>query len=315
MRELNSRDADRLEWVTVEQSSVVTTPQAVDLVGADVVRGHLNSGRWRRVCRSVLCTHNGPLGRPEQLWVAVLVAGAGAVLAGTTALAEAGVRGLGGGPIRVLVPAGRHRSTLLPRMPTDMPAVTVTRTRILPADHLQAGRPPRTTAARAAVDAAVWAPTTDGARDVLAAACQQQRATPDEIFEVLAVLPRLPRRSLIQDTLVDIAGGSQALSEINFVNLCRRFHLPIPNQQVRRTDASGRTRYLDAYWQQWRLHVEVDGAHHMNVGQWVDDMIRQNQIWIQGDRILRFPATALRTRPALVAAQLHAALEAGGWRP
>jgi very-short-patch-repair endonuclease len=315
MLELPGRDADELEWVTFEQAGILTTAQAVELAGSGVVRGHLNAGRWRRVCRGVLATHNGPLGRARHLWVAVLVAGTGAVLAGTTALTEAGVRGLSDDPIRVLVPADRHRTLRLPRLPRDMPSVTVTRTRTLPADHLQVGRPPRTTSARAAVDAAIWAPTADGARVVLATVCQQQRVTPDEIFKVLASTRKLPRRSLMHATLLDIAGGAQALSEIDFVNLCRRFRLPSPDQQVKRKDAGGRLRYLDAYWQQWRLHVEIDGAHHMNVAEWTDDMTRQNHIWIRGDRILRFPASALRARPVQVAAQLQAALEAGGWRP
>lgn len=31
-------------------------------------------------------------------------------------------------------------------------------------------------------------------------------------------------------------------------------------------DASGRIRFLDAYWREWQLHAEVDGAHHMDQG-------------------------------------------------
>ena len=120
---------------------------------------------------------------------------------------------------------------------------------------------------------------------------------------------------MIRSTMLDIAGGAHALSEIDFVNLCRRFRLPSPDQQARRTDAAGRVRYLDAHWKRWRLHVEVDGSHHLDVEQWADDMLRQNQIWISGDRILRFPAAVIRSRPAQVAGQLHAALTAGGWHP
>jgi very-short-patch-repair endonuclease len=86
-----------------------------------------------------------------------------------------------------------------------------------------------------------------------------------------------------------------------------------PDLQERRTDAAGRVRYLDAYWREWRLHVEVDGAHHMDVSEWAADMRRQNDVWIAGDRILRFPAWLLRRRPGEVAAQLRAALVAAGW--
>jgi very-short-patch-repair endonuclease len=59
----------------------------------------------------------------------------------------------------------------------------------------------------------------------------------------------------------------------------------------------------------------VDGAHHMDARQWAADMRRQNDVWIAGDRILRFAAFDLRSRPETVVAQLTAALRAAGWRP
>jgi hypothetical protein len=51
--------------------------------------------------------------------------------------------------------------------------------------------------------------------------------------------------------------------------------------------------------------VEIDGAHHMDVRRWADDMLRQNQVWIAGDRILRFPAWLVRAEPAVRAADLN----------
>ena len=169
--------------------------------------------------------------------------------------------------------------------------------------------------ARSAIDAAVWARGPDQARTVLAVACQQRRVTAAEIFEALAVTPTVRRRSLIRATLADIDGGAHALSEIDFVELCRRYRLPVPDLQERRHDADGRARYLDAYWKRWCLHAEVDGAHHMEVGHWAADMLRQNQVWISGDRILRFPAWLIRAHPDEVAAQVRAALRAAGWDP
>ena len=81
-----------------------------------------------------------------------------------------------------------------------------------------------------------------------------------------------------------------------------------------RIDATGRQRYLDAYWQQWRLHVEIDGSWHLEVRAWWADMQRQNDLWIAGERVLRFPAWALIHEPHQVAAQLHSALIAASWR-
>ncbi|WP_243710472.1 DUF559 domain-containing protein [Micromonospora sp. KC213] len=165
------------------------------------------------------------------------------------------------------------------------------------------------------MDGAGWARSDDETRAVLAAACQQRRVLPEEIVAVLDVLPRAPRRRLIHRTIADIAGGAQALSELDFLTLCRRHRLPEPDLQERRRDQSGRLRFLDAYWRQWRLHVEVDGSHHMDVRHWAADMRRQNDIWTTGDRILRFPAWLVRTRPDEVAITLRRALLAAGWQP
>jgi very-short-patch-repair endonuclease len=311
---LPTEDADEFDWLAFEQAGVLTSDQATRLLGRGTVRGLVRSGRWRSLCRGVLLTGNGRLSRDQQLWAAVLASGAGAVLAGATAAAEAGVRGLRQEPLHVLIPAARHASITLRHLPLDMPAVLVHRSAILPESHLQIGRPIRTTVARAVADAAGWARSADEARTVLAASCQQRRTTAGEIRAVVTALPKLRRRPLILRTLDDIEGGAQALSELDFVALCRRHRLPPPDLQQRRTDATGRVRYLDAYWRAWRLHVEIDGAHHMDVRHWAADLRRQNEIWIAGDRILRFPAWQVRSRPAEVAGQLRSALEVAGWR-
>ncbi|MEU5550229.1 hypothetical protein ABZ738_10685 [Micromonospora sp. NPDC047793] len=308
--------ADPLEWLAFAQAGVLTTAQALTVLTEGTLRGLVRSRRWRSVGRGLLLSGNGRLTRTQQLWVAVLACGRGAVLAGPTAATEAGVRGLRPEPLHVLVPSTRrYGRTTLRRMPLDMAAVVVHRTSLLPADHLQVGRPPRTSTARALVDAASWAPSTRAAQEVLAAGCQQRRVLPEEIIAVLDVLPRAPRRRLIRQTVDDIAGGAQALSEIDFVRLCRRAGLPAPDLQERRTDTTGRTRWLDAYWREWRIHVEIDGAHHMDVRQWAADMQRQNDVWTTGDRILRFPAWLVRAHPDQVADTVRRALVAAGWRP
>ncbi|MEU5939965.1 hypothetical protein ABZ807_12385 [Micromonospora sp. NPDC047548] len=249
--------ADALDWLAFEQSGVLRTTQATRLLTEGVVRGMVRSGRWRSICRGVLLTGNGRLTRDQQLWVAVLAAGPDAVLAGATAATEAGVRGLRQDPLHVLVPAARRAArTVLRRMPIDMAPVILHRTSVLPGAHLQLARPTRTTTARALVDAAGWARDVDEAQSTLAAGCQQRRVTPEEIRAVVDALPRAPRRQLIRQTLADIAGGAEALSEIDFVRLCRRHGLPRPELQHRRAEAAGRVRWLDAYWREWGLHVE-----------------------------------------------------------
>ena len=183
---------------------------------------------------------------------------------------------------------------------------------MLPECHRQVGRPPRTSVARAVIDGAGWASSEAAARDLIARSCQQGRTTTGELREVLDWFPAIRRRRLITTTIADVEGGATALSEIDFIKLCRRHRLPRPDLQRLCTDDAGRNRFVDAHWTSAGLLVEVDGGHHRDVEHWAADMLRQNQIWIAGDRILRFPAWLIRSDPAAVAAQIRQALIAGG---
>ncbi|MFC4106803.1 endonuclease domain-containing protein [Micromonospora zhanjiangensis] len=309
-------DASALDWLLFEQSGLLTWQQATTELTPAKVRHRLRTGRWRRLCRGLLISHTGPLTEDQYRWAAVLAAGPDAVLAGLAAARAGGLRGnWRDAPIDVLVPYHRRAADLLRRLPIGLPAVRVHRTRHLPDCDLQRGRPDRTSMARSLVDAAQWARDDDTAQAVLAAGWQQRRVTPAELRAVADRMPSLPRHRLVLRTVADLAGGAEALSELDLLRLCRRHRLPVPDLQERRVDASGRVRYLDARWRRWRLHVEIDGAHHMEVRQWAADLRRQNDIWIAGDRILRFTAFEVRRHPARVADQLRAALEAAGWHP
>ncbi|WP_230686512.1 endonuclease domain-containing protein [Catellatospora vulcania] len=308
------RDAGEIEWILFEQRGVLTTAQARELLTPSKVRHLLATGRWRRLSRGVLLASGSEVTEDQANWMAVLAAGPGAVLAGLAAARCGGLRGRFRRAVTdVLIPAGR-RAVELPRTgPIDLPVVRVHRTTLLPEQDVQAGRPRRTSMARSVVDAAAWALEDDEARSLVAAACQQRRVLPEEVTEVALRLPRFRRRSLVLETARLAGGGATALSEIDLVKLCARHGLPTPDLQERRKDAAGRNRYLDAYWRRFQLHVEVDGAHHMDERHWAADMLRQNEVWLQGDRVLRFPAWLLRSDPARVVTQLRAALGAAGW--
>ncbi|MEU4716714.1 hypothetical protein AB0F73_24090 [Micromonospora purpureochromogenes] len=305
-----------MDWLLFEQAGVLSWAQATRELTPAKVRHLVATGRWERICRGILRTGGGEISLDQQRWIAVLAAGEGAVLAGLAAARAGGLRGRWRyEAVDVLVPFQRQAPDLLRRLPLGMPAVCVRRTRHLPDADRQRGRPDRTTMARSLLDAAQWVRTEDEAQALLAAGCQQRRVTPAELGAALQRFRRPRRAALIRSTIADLTGGAEALSEIDLVRLCRRYRLPPPELQERRRDADGRVRYLDAYWRRWGLHVEVDGAHHMEVRHWAADLRRQNRIWIEGDRILRFTAFDLRRRPAEVAAQLRAALKAAGWQP
>lgn len=288
------------------QRGVVTRAAAVDHLGASAVRWRLASGRWQRPWPGVVVTHSGPIEWEQRLWVAVLAAGRGAVVAGLTAAVRAGLRGFTCRSLHLLVPFGRQ-----PRLGAG---VVVRRSRLLgPEDVHPARLPPQTRLPRSLVNAASWMPTQDQAREVLAAGVQQRLVRVDDLRAVLRRLTTVYRRRLLWETLDDIAGGSHSLPELAFLRLLRRHGLPLPDRQVDRYDELGRRRWLDAYFERWRLVVEVDGMWHMEAGAWWADMLRDNTITIAGDRVLRFPSFVVREQPELVAGQFAAALRAAGW--
>lgn len=174
--------------------------------------------------------------------------------------------------------------------------------------------PRRTRMARSLVDAAAWAGSDRRAQAVLAAGVQQRLARPGDLRAVVAGNPRLPRRAMISATLDDIAGGAQALSELDLTRLVRRHRLPEPDRQAPRRDSAGRRRWLDAVWETARLIVEVDGIHHLDAVQYWADIVRGNDFTLGGYRILRFPAFVVRYRPGYVAGKIREALRGDGRR-
>jgi Protein of unknown function (DUF559) len=285
------------------QSHVVSVADAVSCLGRAHVRWMVASGQWQRPCRGVVVTFSGPLAREHHQWVAVLAAGRSAVLAGLSAARLDGLTGFGGQQVHLLVPASRRVRRDLP------PDVLVHRSRVFPPGSVHPLRlPPRTRPARSLVDAASWMGTANGARAVLAAGVQQRLVRVEDLRTVLDSRPALRRRRLITVTLGDIAGGAEALSELDFCRLTRRFGLPEPDRQAFRPDADGRKRWLDAYWDRARLVAEVDGRWHMDAHAWWADMRRDNDLTVSGLRVLRFPSFAVRDQPEIVAAQIRAAL-------
>lgn len=320
MFEDNSLDADRplphpdagaWEWLVFRQHGVVSRKQALQFMSAKVVWRHTASGRWRTEHRGVYVTHNGPLTSPAQLWVASLAVGDGepALLGGPSALAVLGLRRFTTRAVHVVVPSSRQV-----RNPPE--GVRVHRTgQLPPGDVDRLADPPCTQAPRSVVDAAGWARSDNQARTIIAIAFQQRLVGGNQIEQVLDRMPVAARRSLIRRTARDAREGSETITELDVISLCRKASLPVPSRQVIRTDASGRKRYLDAFFDEWGVRVEIDGAHHMAVDQWWLDMDRHNSLSVKGEVLLRFPAWKVREHPEEVAATIRRALIEAGWRP
>ncbi len=145
---------------------------------------------------------------------------------------------------------------------------------------------------------------------VLAAGVQQGLVRVGDLRLVTDRLETVRRRKLIVDVLGDIAGGAQALSELDFLRLVvRPFGLPEPSRQSARRDRRGRRRWIDAAWDDRKIGVEIDGAQHTEdrLQRW-DDMERDIDLTLDGYQTLRFPAWLVRKNPEYVARRILEAL-------
>ncbi len=267
------------------------------------VKAQLAARRWQQVGIAVVL-HNGPLTRRQRWDVALVNAGPRCALTGFTAAEHHGLRGWPRDWVDVLVPVGVpapavpridvrvHRSRLW-SPPSDARAYRVDRlphALVVAARHFADPRP---------------------ACGLFAAAVQQRLATPTELLVAVSSKTCTRHRRILTASLHDIAGGSQALTELDFVRICRRHRLPVPQRQAVRRDSDGARRYLDASWMRAdgrSVIAEVDGALHLTVTNWWADQQRQNALSLNGALILRFPSWALRTDEAGVVRQLRAAL-------
>jgi hypothetical protein len=267
------------------------------------VRAQLAAGRWRMTGTAVV-RHNGPLTR-RQRWDAALVnTGPRAALTGFTAAEAHGLAGWQRDWIDVLVPVGVARPHL------DGIEVRIHRTR----NWTGRSNPlvyRLDTLAHSLVVAARSFPDSRSACGLFAAAVQQRLTTTGQLLAAVDRPSCTRHARALRAALLDIAGGAQAMSEIDLVRLCRRYRLPEPCRQAARRDANGRTRYLDAYWEMAdgrTVIAEVDGGLHLDPMNWWRDQQRQNALSVDGAVFLRFPSWAIRSNPASVARQLRTVL-------
>ncbi|HST47183.1 hypothetical protein [Jatrophihabitans sp.] len=283
----------------------VMSPAELTLLGVSrsQLAANLAANRWQRCGRAVVL-HSGQLTQHERWHAALINCGPRSVLTAFTAAELAGLRGWERPVIHVLGPQGAvlARGHNLP--------VRLHRTRFWPVERHRRFRCQGLPGAL--VVAAGTMSSERPAAGILAAAVQQRLVTPAQLLTALQHARRIRHRVALCQAVHDIAGGAQALSEIDFVRLCRRAGLPMPERQKVRRDSSGRRRYLDAAWRRGDgrlVVVEVDGALHLSPQRWWDDQARQNELSLADALVLRFPSAMIRAEEKLVVAQLRRALQ------
>lgn len=297
---------DVVRRIAEDQHGVMSRPQlyAAGITRSEV-RAHVRAGRWRHLSDQAVALHNTELDQSAHFWAAVLQGGRRAQLDGVASLIASGLERFTIDRIRVTVPRGARTRR------TRFYDVRQSR-RWAASDRLSPGVP-RTRVPVAAIRAALWAASDRQASLVLAMVVQQRMASPTQLGEEALRIRRDKRRTLIHVVIGDLLDGAQALGELDVVRELKRRGLPLPERQVLRRDKRNRY-YLDLYWPDLGVVVEIDGVHHSWAENVVGDALRQNSLALTGDVVLRLPLLGLRLQPDDFFRQIADALSAAAVR-
>jgi len=289
--------------LVAQQDGVCSVTQ---LLAHQVHRRHveqqLRQRRWSRWGPRVVLLQNAPPTRRQLLWAAVLHSGPYSALTGLTALEASGLQTITSDLLHAVVPRG----VTVPRMP----GLKVHELRRYSLADRCARTLPAVGNARATVDAAVLQPLARFALTIVSTVVQQRLSLVDHIAAELDNAGAVRHRRLLLAHLGDLTGQTHAQFEVDMLRLCKRANLAPPRQQVVRTDAYGRKRYHDFEWllpDGTILVLEVDGAQHMEVRHWADDIARDRANVVAGRKVLRCTNDELRRHPERIIADLIAA--------
>jgi hypothetical protein len=290
---------------TALQAGVIRRDQAEHLgLTRAFERNQLKASRWTQWGDHVLLMQNSAPARRQLMLIAVLDVGYPAALASHTVLELAGFTSFASeaDDVHIIIPRGARCHTL--------PGVLLHESRrVWPEFHVELAGLPCTDIPRSAIDAAAWQPWSRFACALVAAVVQQRLCTTDDLDHALRHVGRVRHKAHLREAIRDIRGGSQALSEIDLVRVCRRFGIKEPDRQVKRMDSHGRLRYVDAEWKLpdgRRVVLEIDGAHHLEVQNWQADMRRERGLVVRGAQVFRATAIEVRVEPALIVDDLLA---------
>lgn len=285
------------------QAGLISRAQLSELgITAARVRAQVDSERWVLRSPQVVSTTTGALTREQTMWLGVLHVGRGALVGGLSAAEVHGLAGWHRDDITVLVPPN-----LDARM--TVPGVRLVRTRRALDDlRSRRGRLPVAQLEPAILLFAAYERSRRTAEGVLAAAVQQQLTDPATLLSWIERMRPLRRAKHFQGVLAEIAGGAQSVAELDVRRMCRAHRLAPPARQTKRRDSEGRLRFTDCEWplpDGRVLVLEVDGAFHMDVEHWEDDISRQRRLSSPDRTIVRCTSRELRDEPERVARDLE----------
>jgi predicted transcriptional regulator of viral defense system len=287
------------------QAGVISRRQLLDAgLTSQMITTRLERGRWQQLYRGVYAVFSGPPPRQAWLWAAVLRAGPGATLSHLTAAELHGLIDAPAEAVFVTVPSTRRITT---------PGLVV---RLSGRVHeaRQPGRePPRTSVEETVLDLTELAWTFDDACGWITRACGRRLSTEDKLRAAMAARKKMRWRKELGDVLAAAADGIHSVLEYRYLRDVERAHgLPRSRHQVR-VVIDGKPVYRDAYYEEYRLAVELDGKlAHPDDERWRDSQ-RDNQASARGTVTARYGWRDVYGHPCETALLQARILRQRGW--
>ena len=288
------------------QAGAISRPQLLDAgLSSQLIKRRLRRGRWQQLYWGVYATFSGPPPRETWLWAAVLRAGPGAVLSHQTAAELHGLIDAPAEAIFVTVPSTRRIAA---------PGIVI-RTSGRVGEATQPNRePPRTSLEETVLDLAQLARTFDDACGWITRACGRRLTTEEKLRAALAQRKKMRWRIELEDVLAAAGDGIHSVLEYRYLRDVERVHGLPPSRHQVRVMIDGKAAYRDAYYEEYRLAVELDGRlAHPDEERWRDSQ-RDNKAGAQGVQTVRYGWRDVYGNPcetALLQAQI---LKQRGWR-
>ncbi|HSP38792.1 MAG TPA: DUF559 domain-containing protein [Frankiaceae bacterium] len=266
------------------------------------IQRRLRAGTWKSLDRGVLIAADRQPGEFDELLLAALVAGPGAVVYGRSAAQVLGWDLLADPPVPEIavlqIPRRRDISPVRPRL---------VRRELTKTDVGLVGLFRVTTAARTAVDLAADLPLVDAVVAV-DAAYRSGKLSPDDTAIELRSRPRMRGRPRARRVLALASplSGSVRESEIRVRIVLAGLEAPVEQYEVVVDGVLvGRA---DFAWPRLMLLLEIDGfAYHSSSQAFQRDHDRQRALEDAGWRVLRFTADDVRNRPQEILESLRRA--------
>lgn len=302
------RSLEAAERLAAVQGGVVSRRQVYAAgLTRGFVRSQIRARRWQKLGDQSVVLHNSEVSDVGHRWAAVFQGGPRAQLDGASSLIAGGLARFELDRVRVSVPRGARvrRNARYDIRQTRRWAVE---------DAAPGSGVRRTRNDVAAVRAGLWAVSDKQAALVVTMAIQQGLTTAEDVGQQMLRVRKHRRRIFLQALVLDLLDGARSLGELDVVTELRRRGLPSPSRQVLRRDRQNRY-YLDLYWPEWKLVVEIDGIHHAWAENVVSDALRQNALSLSGDTVLRLPLLGMRLQADDFFGQIEQALVNAGYSP